>query len=260
MADKVESESHEPADAPLDSPPGQPAFIGPWWCRRSRPPYPPPADCRRVYIPLYGFLDADDQHRARVDRVSHLPMLILALLVLPILAYEFIPPERYPTFARGVLTHPAMALAFTAAMGFIWFAFLVEFVVKISIAPSRLKYATKNWLDVLIILLPLLRPLRGARALRGVRVLQTTKLARLSRVFTLRGVAMKLLRTVAAMVIGMELVRRIRERHKPPPTTAVPKPDYAQWPRTRLIAEINRLAERVRELESEGTPNDRDHD
>lgn len=201
------------------------------------PPYPPPTGCRRVYIPFHGYLDADDDHRARVDRFFRVPMLVLALLVLPVLGIEYVQSrEDWDYLGQEILEHFVMRVTVIAALVFIWLAFLIEFVVKIAIAPSRVQYAVRNWLDIVIILLPMLRPLRGARALRVVR------LGQVSRVMTLRGVAMKMVRVIIGMIIGMEAVRRFQERFRAKRNEPAP-PDYTQWSRAALLAEIRRLTD-----------------
>jgi hypothetical protein len=219
------------------------------WCRHPKPDYPPPTGCRRVYIPIYGYLDADDDHRTRLERLFHLPMLILALLVLPVLGLEWLQSQQnYSYIGQDILEHPASRIATTLALVFIWLMFGIEFTVKISVATSRLQYAARNWLDIVIILLPMLRPLRAMGAAR---------VAQLGRVYTLRGVAMKLLRTALGLMLGMEAVRRLRERFRKPAERPGPA-SYSQWSRAALISEIRRLQARIEVLQRhEQTPEDR---
>jgi hypothetical protein len=191
-----------------------------------------------MYIPIYGYLDVDDDHRARVEHFFHVPMIILALLVLPLLVVEWSYAESFH------LAHPLIQIAIYATGAIIWFAFLVEFVVKVSIARSRVDYMTRNWLDIVIVVLPMLRPFR---ALRVVRAAQVT---RLSRVFKIRGVIFKLLRTAAAAVVGLEFFRRLGERFRGP-VAKTSAPDYAKWSRAALIAEISRLNDRISLLEAQ---------
>jgi voltage-gated potassium channel len=62
---------------------------------------------------------------------------------------------------------------------FIWFIFVVDFVVELAVAPSKLRYLRKNWLTAVSVLLPAFgafRILRAAQLLRGlnlIRVLTT---------------------------------------------------------------------------------------
>ena len=59
-----------------------------------------------------------------------------------------------------------------AALGWaLWSLFLVEFVVKLALAPVKRRYLRENWLDALIVLLPFLRVLRLARIVQTTRTL-----------------------------------------------------------------------------------------
>lgn len=97
---------------------------------------------------------------ARFDRLTRVPMLVLAvafaaLLLLPLL------------FDLAQETDDLLE----AVSLFIWGAFVVEFTVKLYLAPQRLRWLRDNWVDLLIILLPMFRPLRLLRvALLAVKV------------------------------------------------------------------------------------------
>ncbi len=195
--------------------------------RRPVPHFPPPTGCRRVLLPFYGFvLDADDDHRARVDRFFHVPMLVLSLLVLPILVAQY--------YFSGRLNHPWIPIALEAAFLLISVAFLMEFAVKVTVARSRVQYVLANWLDVVIIALPFLRPFRATRVLRLA--------------YGFRGVSGKLIRTAPAVAMSMGVVRRWCSRFVPPQPLEQAPPEYAQWSKASLIAEIKRLQAQLREL------------
>lgn len=187
-------------------------------------PPPRPGD-RYVPVPIVGVVISDDDLRERVHRVFHVPMLVLALLILPLLALEL--------WAR-----PAGWWGRVLDIGFalIWVAFLVEFIVKITLAESRVEYVRRNWLDVIIILVPVLRPLRAKAAV-----------VRSAKVFTVRGVGTKGVRYAAGFLLGLEATTRLRRRfgmtegHDRPPE---------KMTREALMDEVRRLRRVRRSWES----------
>jgi hypothetical protein len=179
---------------------------------------PPRPGVRHVRVPLLGTIGADDELRRRVDRIFHWPMISLALLVLPLVAIGlWFPPTR------GSLLWTFCWVS----GGIIWFAFFVEFVVKVTIAECRIEYVKRNWLDVVIILLPMLRPLRA------------TAIVRTSKVFTLRGVGMKFARYVITVIIGLEATDRVLERIGIK-KKRVDRPDPETMTRYQLMDEVKK--------------------
>lgn len=208
--------------------------------RHRKPKLPPPPGVVRLYIPTYGYIDAGDEERVRVDDLFNVPMIVLALLTLPLLAAEhFLGPDS--------LDKPVLQFVMQAALGFIWLAFLVEFVVKISIAPSRVKYATQNWVDIVIILLPMLRVFRAARIIRAGRAV---KVARAARLYRLRGLGLKLFRTGLPLILSLSFVKRIRQRFQNPDSKPS-RPSYEQWEKSALISEIDRLNRQLDDTKTE---------
>ncbi|MEM7228458.1 MAG: hypothetical protein AAF432_06550 [Planctomycetota bacterium] len=187
------------------------------------PPAPP--GTRYVRIIWLGVVIADDHLRQRINEVFHRPMIYLALLTLPLLAFEFL------ILAKHVQAEldPLWWLC-AQCMLMIWVAFFIEYVVKICLAESRVEYARRHWLDAMIILLPVLRPLRVAY------------IARTTRVFTLRGVGMKFVKYVFTVLLGMEATDRILIRFGLKRDGSRTHPD--DMTRHQLVRELNQLRTR----------------
>jgi voltage-gated potassium channel len=64
----------------------------------------------------------------------------------------------------------------------IWGVFVVDFVVRLTLAPDKSTYLRANWLTALSLFLPALRLLRFARAFRVLRAARAARGARLVRV------------------------------------------------------------------------------
>jgi voltage-gated potassium channel len=97
----------------------------------------------------------DQEAYDRFSRASELPLLVLALLFLPILLAPLV--WDVGTSAQ---------LGFEAAAWMIWAAFVFEYGAKLYLAPDRRRMVRTHVLDLVIIVLPFLRPLRALRVLR----------------------------------------------------------------------------------------------
>ncbi|MCG3132658.1 MAG: hypothetical protein FLDDKLPJ_03521 [Phycisphaerae bacterium] len=205
--------------------------------RRPRGPRSLPPGWRRVWIPFRGWRVVGPEHRQFVDDFFRTPMMVLALLVLPLLVLEHYAEETLTTV-------PWLGHAVLAGLSLIWLAFFVEFVVKVTIAESRWTYVYTNWLDVIVLVLPFLRLLRAVRAIKALAVL------RLAQTFTLRGVFLKLARSVAGVIFGVEVIRRWTgapiER---PDEETKERARLERLSRSKLIREALRLQREKRELE-----------
>ena len=144
------------------------------------------------WLPWWGWCERGKGLEDRLDRVFHKPMLIFAILILPILALEF-------ARADDVRSSPSLGLAVHLGVAIIWVAFATEFVIKVSAARRPFVYAKTRWVDLAIIILPLLEfaltslaeaaPL--ARLLRLTRAAAPEQIARMGQVYRLRGVLVK---------------------------------------------------------------------
>jgi len=86
-------------------------------------------------------------------------MTVLALLWLPVLVVPFV------TTLRG-----SVALTFEAVDYFVWAAFGVEYATKVCLAVDRWGFIRHHLLDLAIVAVPILRPLRLAQVFRFVRL------------------------------------------------------------------------------------------
>jgi len=127
------------------------------------------------------------------------PMLLIALLILPILLLEF-------GFRTTVEKHSWLTILIHLSTGFIWCAFAYEFIVMVSATNQKLAYIKKNWIDLAIILIPLVSFLRSVKVLRIARLARLQKLAKLSRVYRMRGLGMKAFRALMLLQFINKLI------------------------------------------------------
>jgi voltage-gated potassium channel len=170
----------------------------------------------RVWLPRLGWRAPGKELLRTLDRAFGGPMLLFAFLILPVLGLEYVRAEQ-------VHHMPRLMLALDVGIAIIWVAFAVEFVVKVSAAPSWVAYLKERWLDLAIVILPTLEfvltkvvdvaPL--ARLLRLGRAVGPQQLGALSRAYRLRGLMMKgwhafLLLEGVSRIIGNSPEKRLR--------------------------------------------------
>ncbi len=101
----------------------------------------------------------------RFENAVELPLLVLALAMVPLLALPLV-----IDLPSGVET------TFVALDWFIWAAFAFEYVVRLVLVERRWRFIRRQWPDLLIIVLPFLRPLRVVRSARALRLLRLGRL------------------------------------------------------------------------------------
>ncbi|MGI9473120.1 MAG: hypothetical protein ACR2NZ_16380, partial [Rubripirellula sp.] len=91
--------------------------------------------------------------------------------------------------------------------GVIWFAFAAEFILMLSVADKKIDYCKSHWLDIAIILLPLVSFLRSLRVLRASQALRLPQVTKMARVYRLRGTAVKALRGLILLEFFHRILR-----------------------------------------------------
>ena len=162
---------------------------------------PVPAKGGQIWLPRMGWRTPGKALHKELERIFSKPMLVVALLILPVLLIEF----RYQELLQSTLW---LKLLLSISMGLIWCAFTYEFILMVSSTKKKLAYIKKNWIDLAIILLPLISFLRSLRIVRAAKLARFAKLQQLTkmgRVYRMRGMLAK---TIRAFLV-LELVHRI---------------------------------------------------
>jgi len=110
--------------------------------------------------------DRREDLRERLDRYLDVPLALASVLMVLLAVIELSGEVGGPWRWR------------LAALGWsLWGLFFVEFVVKFALAPVKRAYLRRNWLDVLVLLVPFLRFLKVLGVLRATRALPLFRLA-----------------------------------------------------------------------------------
>lgn len=100
----------------------------------------------------------------QLDEWLRTPMLVLSFLWLLIVVVE--------------LTQGATALL-TVFGTIIWVIFILEFLLRLGLAPEKVPFLKKNWLTMVALIVPALRLVRALAVLRAARALRGFRLVRI---------------------------------------------------------------------------------
>ncbi len=90
----------------------------------------------------------------RFERITEMPLMLASFALMPIITG--------PYFWN---LSPAEESIYTALQIAIWALFAFSFIVKLALAPSKLAYLRRNWPEAMLVLIPVLRPLRIVAAI-----------------------------------------------------------------------------------------------
>lgn len=202
----------------------------------------------QIWLPWWGWRSPGRALLKALDKVFGAPMLVFAFLILPVLAIEYTQPDL-------VKETPWLGLTLDISIAVIWVAFALEFILKVSAAPNSLRHMKERWLDVAIVVLPMLEftltrlvdvaPL--ARLLRLGRAIGPQQLGPLSRAYRLRALLMKgwhafLILDAMARITGNTPEKRLR------------KVEESIADLEEQMAELQKEAEELRKKITEKTP------
>ncbi|MDX1552003.1 MAG: ion transporter [Marinobacter sp.] len=128
--------------------------------------------------------DVEELKRERYELLQRLegwletPMLALAFVWLVLLIVELVRGESMLFYVLGTV---------------IWVVFIIDFAVKLVLAPDNSDYLKRNWLTAIALLLPALRIFRIVRAFRLLRLARAGRSLRLVRVVSSLNRGMKAL-------------------------------------------------------------------
>lgn len=157
----------------------------------------------RIWLPGLGWRTANKRLRRRLERRFSVPMIVIALMIMPVLIIEFFMKTQ-------VAEYTWLRMLLHISTGVIWFAFAAEFILMVSVAEKKIDYCKQHWVDIAIIVLPL------CSFLRSLRVLRATQITKMARVYRLRGTAAKMVRALMLFdlvqrITGGSLDRRIEK-------------------------------------------------
>ena len=128
----------------------------------------------------------------RLERITELPLMLGSFAMIPIFAGLYL-WDLSPIEER----------IYTAVEIAIWALFAIVFLSKLAVAPAKLTYLRRNWLEALIVLIPVMRPLRIFRAIFWI-VRDVTRVNRLVTFESLLGYGIGMVLLAATIVTTAE--------------------------------------------------------
>jgi hypothetical protein len=158
-----------------------------------------------VWLPGLGWQEVNGRLRRTLEHVFSVPMICFALLVLPLMVLENCAADR-------LRTEPVLALWLDLGSSAVWLAFAVELFLMVSLADRPWRYCCLHWIDVTIVVLPVVALMPLFRLLGLGRILRTGQLLRWGRLYRLRALIRHAWRSFLLLQIIHRLTGRSLER------------------------------------------------
>ena len=133
-----------------------------------------------LWIPRFNLCKTNQAMLEELKARFSAPMILIALLIVPILLIEM----KFEAALAARMDPEVLEIILMSGQAFIWAAFAFEFTLMYSVAGDKVGYCTRNWMDLLIIALPLVSFLRTARLAQLGRIQQVGRAWRMKGVMT----------------------------------------------------------------------------
>jgi hypothetical protein len=127
---------------------------------------------RPVVILEHENMTTKNETAIEIEKKIKIPMIILALLIIPLvlIELEIVPTNTYVVYCATMIDDA------------IWFAFLFEYLILVSLYDDKVGYTKRNALNLIIIITPPLISPEGFTLIRSLRALRILRLFRALRV------------------------------------------------------------------------------
>jgi voltage-gated potassium channel len=151
-----------------------------------------------IWLPFVGWREINRTLRSTLERFFSVPMILVALMVVPLLAFEYLQ-------ADWIRADPVLALCLDIGTSVIWLAFAVELILMVAVSDRPVRYCCLHWIDMVIVLLPAVELLPVFRLLRMGRVLRAEQLLRWGRLHRLQALVARAWRAFLLLQVVQRL-------------------------------------------------------
>ncbi len=159
---------------------------------------------------IYHWQLVDQSLYQSIEKRFLYPILAISLLMIPFWIAEII-------FKTGIETHPFLYHIINWGNALIWGLFTSEFIILFSMAKKQGEYLIKHWLELFIIILPLLALSRFLLISKYLSISKSTyflwfvKIQEILNIYRARSVINRIIR----ILILINIVRRFYQRRNP---------------------------------------------
>jgi hypothetical protein len=146
----------------------------------------------------------------RIEKQFLYPILFISLFMIPFWITEIF-------FSETIYTYGLLYMMTNLGNALIWGLFVTEFTILISIAPKRFHYLITHWLELFIIILPMLALTRFLLIAKYLKVSKTSyfllfvKIQDILNIYRARSVLHRIIR----ILIIINIVKRLYQRRNP---------------------------------------------
>jgi voltage-gated potassium channel len=158
-----------------------------------------------IWLPALGWRPINRGLRLTLERAFSIPMIVVALMVVPLLAFEYLEGDQ-------IRADPVLALGLDIGTSVIWLAFAVELILMVAVSDRPWRYCFLHWIDVAIVLLPAVEVLPMFRLLRMGRILRLEQLLNWGRLHRLQGLVARAWRAFLLLQVIQRLTGRSPQR------------------------------------------------
>ena len=174
-----------------------------------------------------------------------LPILLLSLFMIPFWITELFSPDK-------LNNHRLLYHSINLGNALIWELFVIEFIIMFSIAEKKLYYLKKHWLELFIIILPMLALasilisryalIRQVKLIKPAKLLKIERIRRILNIYRARSVVNRILR----ILIVIDIFKQFYQRRNPQKYLALLHEKLAQ--QEQEIVEIKQQIQETKQL------------
>ena len=154
-----------------------------------------------IWLPVLKWSKVNPSLEKFMRKKFLVPVLVLGLLMIPALLIEV----KFIEQTKQLFPQADLPFWLQSFHAMVWAGFALEFMVLISITEDKKNYCVKNWMDILILILPVISFFRSFRFLRVFKVNQ------LARSFRMKGTQAK----IREGLVLLDFIKRLGYMYNP---------------------------------------------